>query len=637
MIESPFSTTPNVILDLLKKIRPFSDLDPGVLERLASMCVIDFFPKGTIIVERGAKESRYFHFVQKGAIKRYAALNGHEIIAEISGEGCAFDAPSIIRRQKPDFTIETIEDTFCFLLQREDFLNLAHSCPSIVRYYLDAFSNERLRCAYHELKSEKMRARKPESFFLFNQRLQDMIISLPETISSSLTIKDAALRMAALDSSSLLVEDDSKSVVGIITDQDLRSKVIALGVDASANVRVGMTSPVPIINSNLTCFDALMEIMMEDVDHLAVEDRGRIIGVVSAREIMAAQGASPLLLFREVSNQRDARGLNEISRRIPLVVRNLVEGDARAPDIYKIITALTDRILIKLLELAQLAVEPAPEPFSWITFGPEGRCEQDFETEHYHAFIYRDPQDEEGAQTADRYFAQLADMPIARLFGWGKVLSGDSRLSVDGRWRKPYSVLRGYFDSWIAEPAPKQAVSKAIFFDYRVICGDCDLAESLREYIFLAIQRHPGFLRGLAEDFVTSQPPLSFFRDLVVEKTGDRQRGLNLKLRGIKPIVDFARILSLKHGIKHTNTLARLRSLCDAEVIQGDFFAEIKESYEFQMQMVLIHQLEKVESGSLPNDFVFVANLLELEKHTLKETFRLINEMIAFIRSSKWL
>jgi CBS domain-containing protein len=351
MIESPFSITPNVVLELLKKTRPFSDLDFGVLERLASLWVVDFFPRGTIIVEKGAREPGHFYFVQKGAIKRYEPLNGHEVLVDISGEGYAFDAASIIRRQKPDFTVEAIEDTFCFLLQRQDFLNLVNSCPEVAHYYLDTFSNEIIRVAHHELRSEKIRARKQESFFLFNQRLQNLILSFPETISSARTIKDAASHMAITDSNCLLIKDPSQSIVGIITDKDIRSKVVALGVAPSASVRVAMTTPVPTISSNRTGFDSLLRLVTEDVEHLAVEDRGEIIGILSAGEILAAQGASPLFLFRQASNQRDLEGLREISRKIPLVARNLIEGGAKASDVGSMISCLKDRVLHRLLEL----------------------------------------------------------------------------------------------------------------------------------------------------------------------------------------------------------------------------------------------------------------------------------------------
>jgi CBS domain-containing protein len=637
MIESPFSITPNAVLDLLKKTRPFSDLDSGVLERLASLWVVEFFPRGTIILEKGSPEPKRLYLVQKGAIKRYDAHKGHEILVDMSGEGYAFDAKSIIKRRKPDFTVEAIENTFCFLLQRQDFLNLVNSCPEVAHYYLDAFSNEIIRVAHHELRSEKIRAGKQESFFILNQRLQDLILSFPDTISSASTIRDAASRMAVVDSNCLLIEDPSQNIVGIITDQDIRSKVVALGVEPSANVRVAMTNPIPAINRNRTCFDALLEIVTEDADHLAVEDSGRIVGVMSAGEIPAAQGVSPLFLSRQVSNQRDFEGLREISRKIPLVIRSLIEGGAKASDVGSMITSLKDRILHRFLELTQMSIGRAPIPFSWMTLGQDGRCEQDLETEHHHALMYSDPQDEEAARIADEYFAQMTEIPIGPIFEHRRLHHAEHGRRVDHRWRKDCSTWRRYFDELMAAPGLRRAASNPDLFDFRVTCGDCDLGESLRRHMLGVVRKRHDLFQRLFDDLLTNQPPLSFFRDQVVEKTGEKRPGLRLKFRGIKPIVDFARILALKYGVKQTNTLARLRSLSESGILQSGLFRDIKEAYEFQMQMILIHQLEKLESGADPDDFIFTADLPELERHMLKEIFRVISDVPAIMRSAKWL
>jgi CBS domain-containing protein len=251
--------------------------------------------------------------------------------------------------------------------------------------------------------------------------------------------------------------------------------------------------------------------------------------------------------------------------------------------------------------------------------------------------MFHDPQDEEAARAADEYFARLTEVPIKAVLGGVHLQPSEKGHQIDHRLRKAYSTWRRYFDELIAEPGLNRAASNTDLFDFRVACGDCELGESLRRHAFHVVQKRPEFLRRLADDILTNQPPLSFFRDQVVERTGEKRPGLRLKMRGLKPISDFARILALKHGIKHTNTLMRLRGLSDAGVIQGGFLRDINEAYEFQMQMILIHQLTKLESGSDPDDFIFPADLPELERHMLRETFRVISNIPAFMRSAKWL
>ena len=199
-------------------------------------------------------------------------------------------------------------------------------------------------------------------------------------------------------------------------------------------------------------------------------------------------------------------------------------------------------------------------------------------------------------------------------------------------WRKPTKVWQGYFDRWMASPEPQAVLHATIFFDFRPGCGSFSLGERLRDYVSEVAPTRGIFLMHLAKDCLTGKAPLTFFKDFVVEKDGQHKNRLDLKTRGLVPFVDFARVLSLKYGIKETNTLARLKALADAEHIPRGFHAEVREAYEFQMQVRLVHQLRRLLAGLNPDNYIDPVDLTDSERQTLKEAFGVINRIQGFLR-----
>jgi len=117
-----------------------------------------------------------------------------------------------------------------------------------------------------------------------------------------------------------------------------------------------------------------------------------------------------------------------------------------------------------------------------------------------------------------------------------------------------------------------------------------------------------------------------------VEKNGEHRNSLNLKQNGLTPFVDFARVMSLKHGIKESNTLGRLQLLTEKQVIAPEFYTEMVEAYEFIMQIRLEHQLKQIEQDIAPDNFINPAQLSDLEKQTLKEAFEVTRRLQNYIK-----
>jgi len=625
---------PAVVLEFLSKTLPFNELDHATLEELAGQFTIDFYPKETLVLEQDVTEVTHLHLIYRGGVKVYLTDSEDSItLKDFRGEGGYFGALGIIRGSKANLNVETIEDTFCFLLPKGAFLELVRNNPRVAQYFLKRFSEDVVHTAYAELRSAKVKAKPEDAFYLFSSAVSDVIKRSPALISGGETIQQAAARMADLQIGSLLVQDQAGNIAGIITDKDLRSKVVAKGMDYGAPVGNIMTSPVHTISGHAFCFDALLQMMNKNVHHLAVERNNEIVGVVTAHDIMVHQGASPLYLFREIVAQRKIEGLYELSHKVPMVVRTLIEEGAKANNITRMITVLNDQIVERMLTLLHEELGPAPQPFCWLMMGSEGRKEQTFKTDQDNALVYDTPADDwEQIKTSKLYFRRFGNKAVEHLEACGYPLCKGQMMASNPKWRKPYSVWRSYFSRWMSTPYPQEVLHATIFFDFRSGYGNTELGRRLREYLKHMAPKKGIFLMHLAKDCMEGKAPLSFFRNFIVEKNGAHKNRLDLKARGITPFVDFARVMALRHGIEETNTLGRLQELSDGEHIPRELCSETKEAYEFQMQLRLVHQLRLIEAGKVPHNYIDPGELSELEKQTLKEAFAVVGRIQAFVK-----
>ncbi len=627
------AVAPDVAISFLKGIMPFNSLDDATLNYLARHCRVDFFPKGTRLLTAGETEITHLYLIQRGGVKAFIEDDqGEETLKDFRGEGAYVGALGIIRGTPANLNIETVEDTFCFLLPREIFLKLVQEKPAFAHYYLKSFSEKIVKTAYSELRHHKVSKRSGDDLYLFSVKVGDLVKTLRK-ISASSSIQDGAAAMAKYRVGSLLVHEpnDEENIVGIITDRDLRGKVVAAGLDYTLPVREIMTGPVQTVLSQSLCFDVLLKMMSTGIHHLAVERGGRIIGVVTSHDIMLLQGHSPYYLLKEIRGQQKIIGLYSLAQKIPEVIRGLIKEGAKAGNITQMIAILNDHILERMLALLEQELGPPPVPYCWLLMGSEGRREQTFKTDQDNAILYADPANDEEKAAAESYFKEFADQAINHLVNCGYPLCPGEIMATNPKWCQPLSVWKKYFTTWISAPDPKELLNATIFFDLRSGFGEVDLARELRRHLNKEAQKKDIFLFHLARQCMSTRVPLSFFKNFIVDKDGEHKNQLDIKRQGLTPFVNFARVMALKHGISETNTLARLKALLDAEYIKAELWSSANEAYEIQMQQRLIHQLRQIEGGDLPDNHIDPGHLSDLERRMLKDAFAVIERLYSVL------
>src|SRR5208282_1304060 len=90
--------------------------------------------------------------------------------------------------------------------------------------------------------------------------------------------------------------------LGIMTDRDFRSRVVAAGVSPDAPVSAVMTEPAYTVGADRLAGEVLLDMLERNVHHVPVlSAAGQVLGVVDDGDLVAAEGRKPLLLRRAVA------------------------------------------------------------------------------------------------------------------------------------------------------------------------------------------------------------------------------------------------------------------------------------------------------------------------------------------------
>ena len=160
-----------------------------------------------------------------------------------------------------------------------------------------------------------------------------------------------------------------------------------------------------------------------------------------------------------------------------------------------------------------------------------------------------------------------------------------------------------------------------------------ELTDQLKSFLLDSVEKRAGFLRHLTENALHFKPPIGLFGKLVVESKGEHKDSFNLKW-AMQPIVDFARVYSLKHGIVQTNTLTRLFRLYTKHVFSNQQYIDLVQSYNYVMHLRFLRQITTIiDEEKQPDNYINPSNLSYLDKAMLKEAFKKIEQFQGKLKS----
>ncbi|MFH1195253.1 MAG: DUF294 nucleotidyltransferase-like domain-containing protein [bacterium] len=453
------------------------------------------------------------------------------------------------------------------------------------------------------------------SVFMLNQTIKPFIKMLPWCNIKD-TITDAVTKMTAANSSAILVKGTDDEEIGIITDSDIRERVVLKTADLKAPVYSFMTSPLTSINVSSTVYDALIEFRKNKLSQIIVKDfNNKAAGVLFADDIFNASNTNYLFLIQNIESSDSVKLITECRNQLLLLIKGLIESDTSVRSVTKIISMISDSVTKRIIELAINEFGTPPVKFTFLTMGSEGREEQTLSTDQDNAIIYEDVLPDREKETQE-YFLKLGNRISDDLNSAGYRYCKGNIMAKNIKWCQPFSDWKKYFTDWITTSDPQDLLDVKIFFDFRNVYGDGQLSSRLKEHVDKVTGGYSVFFVYLSESLLQTEIPDGMLK---------LKAPLDIKL-ALLPIVDFARLYGLKHKLNTSNTFERLEQLSEKEVISKTAYNNIIYSYNFLMQYRLKHQVECLMNNVPVDNIINSQNISELDNTILKKIFSLLEE-----------
>jgi CBS domain-containing protein len=608
------------------RYKPFSLLSDDEFASISAHLLHENQGKGTVLFVQEITQVDRFCLLLSGSARIYFEFNFTETLKRELRAGDSFGGISILLNEGiATKTLRIVEDTEIVSLDAAHFLTLCETSEAFTEFFTSAFGKSMINRTYAGIISRQIKDKELNLPF-FNQPISAMYRPVIATCLRDTSIQSAAATMAETNSSALLVKSDSH-IEGIVTDADLRERVIARKLDYSLPVKEIMSNPVISISDQSQVYEAFLTMIEKDVRHLMlINQQGEITGVITEKDLIAAQTESTYLLIKTVKAARSVAQLDNIHARLIRMLLAPIQNGSSTEYITKLITAFSDAIIDKVINFALEEVGPPPCPFVFVIMGSEGREEQTFISDQDNALVYQDPPEGEEKEKIQHYFEKLGERICDQLAIAGYRLCGGNNMAKNPEWCRPLSVWKQYFHKWIHAAKPEDLLYSSIFFDFRGVWGEMSLADELKEYLLHSIGQWPGFLRNLTENTLFFKPPISFFGRFVVEKKGPYQGCFDIKIAQL-PIIDFARVYALQNGIAETNTLRRLFKLHKLQVLTGEEYRDMVQTYTYLMRLRFLRQITVIiDEKKEPDNYINPSELSYLDRAILKKAFNRIKK-----------
>ena len=628
------NTIPRRVYDFLKEFPPFNLLSPDMLMRISERVLVQYRQPDEVIFQQGDAPGSHIYIVREGAVHLLLEQNGQPVLVEQCDEGDVFGIRPLLASESYALTAQVVEESLIYAIDVKGFREALENNPKVAFYLARTYAAGVGKKYRRESKSmlfldqdKSMEAGFPLVEIQSLEKSKDPVTCLPDTL-----IREAAGIMSRHHVGSVIVVNKERQPVGIVTDKDLRAKVATGLVSLEKPVTEIMSSPVITVGPNITVADVQIEMVKNRINHLCITEDGTdgtsVMGVLSEHDLMVVQGNNPALLIREVRRCRDGKALRHIRERAEGLLKKYIYQEVAIAFIATVMSEINDELISQTIRLCQEEMDkegherPGAE-FCWIALGSEGRQEQLLRTDQDNALIFEDVPEEEYKPTKD-YFLRLAEKVTRMLNDVGYEYCPGDMMASNPSWCLSLEEWKGQFSKWIFEPSPKAVMFCTIFFDYRPIFGKKELSFQLTEHIFKIIEGQEIFLGFLAKDALQNPPPLTFFRNFVVENSGEHKHEFDIKARAMMPLADAARVLILDAKVgKINNTFRRFEKLAELEPANQELYELAADAYEILMRYRALQGLRNKDSGRFFNP----SELSKMERVNLRNCFQPIKEL----------
>jgi CBS domain-containing protein len=451
----------------------------------------------------------------------------------------------------------------------------------------------------------------------------------PVTCAADRPLCEVARLMAAEQVNSMIVRAENGGL-GIVTDGDLRNRVVAEGMSVDAPVGEVVSEQLTTVGADAAGADVMLAMLDNDVRHVGVlSPRGDLLGVLGGIDLVAAEARTPFALRREIAQARNKQELSEAAQRLRSTVVALHTTKLPPQQISRIISVVADALIRRMIELAMESKGAAPADFAFLALGSHGRRETVPSSDVDSGMAWEDEPEQESSESGIDdvlgYMRAIAGdvEDCIRVVGWsldphGVTASSEFSASSMDTWRRSIG-------NWLKNPTdPQVLIATSILLDGRTVYGPLELDPRA---ILLEPETRSALLAPMLRLAQALKLPTGFKGKIVVEDSGEHRGTFDIKNGGLLPVVDIARFGALKAGADVTGTVERLRAASDLEGLEPAHARTLEEVYDLFSSLRLEHQIRQLARGDEPSDYVDPTELSELTRRYLRDAFREVAEV----------
>jgi len=456
-----------------------------------------------------------------------------------------------------------------------------------------------------------------------HKRLDEVVDNTPLCVLPTDTVKHAAVQMNARRVSSVLVMSNEvhreKVLVGILTDRDLRSRVVASGISLSTPVSEVMTKQPVFLTRNETIFDAICIMNEKSIHHLPVLDAHtkQPYSIITNTDISKQQRASVLFVIRDLTKANNKEALVKIALQVPQYIAKSATKAGDYDIAGKILAQATDIITRKLISFFEQEIGHATMPFTWLVFGSQAREDQTMGSDQDNALLLEG----EPSEAQALYFSRLADYVCNALGECGIKLCDGNIMASNPALRVSLKAAKLESKNWVDNPTNEAILDFNIYLDARAVAGDMDLFTELQKYR-QDLFKESSFLAALARNAHEASVPLSMFQKFIYAKDYEYKDAIDIKKSAVLIINNVVRLYALASGLSLPGTVARLHNLPHNSDLTLKDRNNLRDIWLFMNRLRWRHQL----TNKVNNNFVRVSDLSSIERHQLKAALQAIHK-----------
>ncbi|WP_100640465.1 putative nucleotidyltransferase substrate binding domain-containing protein [Marinobacter salexigens] len=607
------------IMVFLQAHAPFSNMDDDHLAHFAEHATLRFYADGDVVLSAEDGLVDRFYVVKQGRIRgerHNEQADKMETTFEISVGEC-FPLAAIVGERPTRTLHRAAGDTFCLSIEQDAFVSLFSESEPFRDFCLRGVSSL-LDQVNQRIQTGAMASM--GSSISLNTPLERYSLRKPITCLAELTVRKAVAHMHENNVGSIVIIDDNERPTGIFTLRDLRTMIAEDRCTLDSPVHEIMTRNPCSLPAEADAFDAAMLMAEHHFSHLCLVDKdGRLIGMVSERDLFSLQRVDLVNLARTIGTATQLSTLVGLRADVSGLVDAMLAHGADSGQVVKIITTLNDVTVRRVLELNIQKNDPGI-PFTWLTFGSEGRQEQTLLTDQDNGILFQTPDGMTEDQVREKLlpFARVVNDELAEC-GFtlckGNIMASNPKLCLSDReWDD-------WFIRFIDASTPQNLVYSSIFLDMRAIFGPTDSLEGLLERVLTRIRNNALFQKMLAGNALQRKPPLTMFRNFRYVTDGNK-RSLDLKRQGLAPFVESIRVFALANGVRSANTLERMDELVKTGVFDSKDADAWKDAYSLiQVIRMRAHQ-EMLDKDEELTNYIDPDDLNPLDRRILRESFR---------------